>query len=320
MDGMFGLGEDAEYVALGVSFLFALLGYLATYIQSIRLTQRENRLERVNRQLREFYGPVFAIVSASKTAFAAFLAKYSDGSYSHLRKAIARDPMCTEAQAYREWMAVVLMPLNLRCWELIVQHADLFDAPNMPPFFLQFVAHVSAYKLIVRRWERGDFSEHFSVVGYPDAITDYVRREFTRLKAEQGLILGIDASVQQKQQEEVIAALAEDISAGGEQKEEVMRSHWHKVSQSHLIRRRPQSTPSGLSNPAVPESDTHSGGGGGGGRGGDGGSSLKHEVVAPGSPLPSLAGLVEAASRRAKSVRGVSAVAADAPTGLTGDG
>jgi hypothetical protein len=39
------------------------------------------------------------------------------------------------------------MPLNIRCWDLIVEHADLFDTPNVPEYFLQLVAHVSAYKV-----------------------------------------------------------------------------------------------------------------------------------------------------------------------------
>ena len=44
--------NDIEFLALGVSFLIALIGYLITYIQSIRLEQRTQKINRINSQLR----------------------------------------------------------------------------------------------------------------------------------------------------------------------------------------------------------------------------------------------------------------------------
>lgn len=40
----------------------------------------------------------------------------------------------------------------------------------------------------------GDYTEHFSVVDYPDQIHDYIRSEFLRLKYEQAKLLGMDQS------------------------------------------------------------------------------------------------------------------------------
>lgn len=45
-------------VTVGLAFL----GYLATYANGLRLTQRQARLDRVNAQLNNFCGPLFALM------------------------------------------------------------------------------------------------------------------------------------------------------------------------------------------------------------------------------------------------------------------
>ncbi|WP_262062553.1 hypothetical protein [Streptomyces sp. STR69] len=42
----------------------AFAGYAATYLNGLRLTQRQERLARVNRQLSDFCGPLFALPEA----------------------------------------------------------------------------------------------------------------------------------------------------------------------------------------------------------------------------------------------------------------
>ncbi|MFK0045124.1 hypothetical protein ACIQU4_13595 [Streptomyces sp. NPDC090741] len=45
----------------------AFLGYLATYANGLRLAQRQARLARVNQQLSEFYGPLFALMETNRS-------------------------------------------------------------------------------------------------------------------------------------------------------------------------------------------------------------------------------------------------------------
>ncbi|MEU9466305.1 hypothetical protein AB0D78_06545 [Streptomyces avermitilis] len=47
----------------------AFIGYLATYLNGLRLTQRQARLTRVNVQLSDFYGPPFALLEANSRAY-----------------------------------------------------------------------------------------------------------------------------------------------------------------------------------------------------------------------------------------------------------
>ena len=63
-------------------------------------------------------------------------------------------------------------------------------AETLEPLLLQLVAHVSAYKVILRRWEDGFVSER-SVIPYPDALHQWASKEFGRLKRRQAELLGI---------------------------------------------------------------------------------------------------------------------------------
>ena len=59
-------------LSLGIPALVAVAGYLLTYRNNLRLSERRDRLDRVSRQLTEFYGPLFATASAGNAAWALF--------------------------------------------------------------------------------------------------------------------------------------------------------------------------------------------------------------------------------------------------------
>jgi hypothetical protein len=174
---------------LAVSIAIAVAGYLATYLNNLRLTQRKDRLERVDRQLSELYGPLLALVSAGNSSWAAFRSRYRPESRFFWDD--AEPPTTAEAEAWRLWMTEVFMPINERIVDVITDHADLLVEPEMPPCLLAACAHVAAYRPVLSSWGRGDFSEHTSVINFPSAeLLDYASSAFTRLKAEQSSLLG----------------------------------------------------------------------------------------------------------------------------------
>ncbi|GAA2621446.1 hypothetical protein [Streptomyces tubercidicus] len=63
----------------------AFVGYRATYLNGLRLAQRQARLARVSQQLSDFYGPLFALMEANSRAYEAFCEQYArpDGICSH---------------------------------------------------------------------------------------------------------------------------------------------------------------------------------------------------------------------------------------------
>ncbi len=176
-------------VTVSVSILVALGGYLATYAYSLRLAQRKDRLERVNNQLSDFYGPLLALITAGHSSWLAFRKRYRS------RKPFfwESDPPPTpeEAAAWRLWMTEVFMPLNLAMVDVITHHADLLEESEMPQCLLDACAHVEAYRPVLKRWEAGDFSENTSLISFPsEELLRYVEEAFVRLKKRQSKLFG----------------------------------------------------------------------------------------------------------------------------------
>jgi hypothetical protein len=178
----------ATLVTLGVTATLALVGYWLTYRNNVRLAQRNARLDRVNRQLSEFYGPLFASSAAAQIAWQGFRSRFPSRKGAFW--AGKTPPSPDEAAAWRLWMTEVFMPLNLRMESVVVEKSDLLDESEMPESLLQLCAHVEAYKTVLRQWEAGDFAEHTSVINYPYEVREYAQRSFADLKAEQRRLLG----------------------------------------------------------------------------------------------------------------------------------
>jgi hypothetical protein len=185
-----------EIAALG-AVVVAVIGYVVKYVTDVWLAQRDDRLERINRQLSEFYGPLLAHTRSSHEAWQAFRRRYRPGaekSFWH------QDPPPTqdEVLAWRLWMSTVFMPIHQRMSELVLVHADLIEEPEMPACLLALCAHVAGYQAVRQRWETDDVSlareDNVSVVNFPTReLAAYAAAAFGRLKAEQSALLGAKA-------------------------------------------------------------------------------------------------------------------------------
>ena len=182
-----------EAVAL-IGVCIAVIGYFIKYRIDLRLAQRNDRLERINRQLSEFYGPLLALTRSSGQSWQAFRQRYRPpGSESFWKS----DPPPTkeDAIAWRLWMTTVFMPVHQRMMELVLERADLIEEPEMPPSLLDLCAHVNGYQAILKEWEKGEIStareDNISVVNFPgEELAEYAATAFGRLKAEQADLLG----------------------------------------------------------------------------------------------------------------------------------
>lgn len=177
-----------DTATLVITVTLALLGYLITYINNVRLSQRSERLERVKRQLAELYGPLFALSQASGKAWQAFRRKYRPGRAYFGQ---GTPPTDDELKAWRLWMSTVFMPTNLRMYELVLSKSDLLIESDMPSCLLEFCAHVTAYQTVIKKWENEDFSEHTSSIEYPNTeLLEYISKSYVALKTEQRKLLG----------------------------------------------------------------------------------------------------------------------------------
>jgi hypothetical protein len=172
----------------------ALVGYFVKYATDIRLAQRNDRLERINRQLSDFYGPLLALTRASDESWQAFRNRYRPPGNESFWKA---DPPLTaeDAVVWRLWMTTVFVPVHQQMMELVLAHADLIEEPEMPPCLMALCAHIAGYQAVLKEWERGEISlareDNISVVNFPGRdLADYAAAAFDRLKAQQAELLG----------------------------------------------------------------------------------------------------------------------------------
>lgn len=171
---------------LAVPATAAIIGLFISYWSNLRLARRKDQLERVDDQLREFYGPMLALVSASGGSWEILWDKYRPGD----REYWDANPTSEQAEAWRRWMSVVFMPLNRQMRDLIVNKAHLLEETEMPACLLKVCTHVSAYEPILERWSNGDFSEHAPEIPYPRSeIEPYAKNSFTKLKSRRGELL-----------------------------------------------------------------------------------------------------------------------------------
>jgi hypothetical protein len=175
-------------LALGVPAAVAVVGFFVTYAYSLRLAKRKDRLERINRQLSDLYGPLLSLSSASDAAWKAFRRRWRPdvGSYW-------ADPEPTEDErvAWRTWMAAVFMPLNRRMRDVVVESSDLLEETVIPACLMDLCEHVATYEAVIAQWDQKNYTEHTADINFPAlAVYEYSEASFARLKTEQQRLLG----------------------------------------------------------------------------------------------------------------------------------
>lgn len=180
-------------ITIFVTVLLAVSGYVATYAYNLRLAQRKDRLEHVNRQLSDLYGPLVALTTSGMSAWIGFRQIYRPG-ITFWRA----DPPPTDAEAaaWRLWMTEVFMPLNERIFDVITNNAELLVESQMPQPLLDVCAHVAGYRPVLRSWKDGDTTHHTSTSNFNGReLAHYALTRFTALKVEQRELMGRSARV-----------------------------------------------------------------------------------------------------------------------------
>jgi hypothetical protein len=172
-------------IAASAAICIAVLGALLSYVNNRRLQRRQARLERLNAQLREFYGPLYATFQAQRIAHLRFVNTLRPGSSTLFAPDVP--PLNDEElRLWRLWAQSAHQHRSSRAYEVIISKAHLLIEDEMPPCLLKFCAHKAGYDVLIERWTQHDYTEHLSVVRHPgDELHNYLQQSFTRLKREQ---------------------------------------------------------------------------------------------------------------------------------------
>lgn len=167
-----------EILSLSVTLLLALTGYLFTYLNNLRINRRKDRLELINSQINKLYGPLYIITRTNSETFYAF------------EKSQPKGEDYTSNPEWREFVNTIIIPQNEKLAQIILENAHLIIDESMPRFLSSFIAHHASYKLLSEKWKRGDFTETYPIVEYPEEIWDYAEKSFLRIREEQLKMIG----------------------------------------------------------------------------------------------------------------------------------
>lgn len=169
-----------------VTIALAFLGYIVKYLNDIALVERKDKLDRINKQLGEFYGPLYSLLQSNHQAWLAFREKNQiSGAVFDRKKTLVEEDLVN----WRHYIKFVFMPANNKIYEVIVSKSDLLVEDKMPESLLKLITHIIIYRAVVNNWELGNFTEHTSIIDFPNDASEYICTTFDKLKKEQYRLL-----------------------------------------------------------------------------------------------------------------------------------
>ncbi len=79
--------DDQKFIiTASITIGLAIFGYIAKYVNDIRIAKRKDKLDRINRQLKELYGPLYSLTSSSNATWNVFRQKFRNDTFSYMDK------------------------------------------------------------------------------------------------------------------------------------------------------------------------------------------------------------------------------------------
>lgn len=169
-----------QIITLAVTAALALLGYAITHTNSLKLKKLDAQYEFVTSQLRDLYGPLYALTQANTRTWRAFREEFRPG-----RKLFSPDdPMLEdEVKVWAYWVTHVFQPSNRRMKDVIERNAHLIVEQKLPECLLDFLAHADMFESVVASWTSGDYGKLFTAIPYPAEIDGYVAETYAKVSA-----------------------------------------------------------------------------------------------------------------------------------------
>jgi hypothetical protein len=176
----------AAIITASVTVIVAALVFLLNQYAQLRAEQRQSHLARVNSQLRELYGPLYALIDVNEQIWQAL----RSGGLPEKNER-SRDTLATE---WRKWLDGALMPANIKMRDLIVANGDLILEESFPEPLRKFCAHVGCCEALLSRTVQSGIADQV-YISHPGAeYVDYIRSSFALLKSEQQRLLGAEGA------------------------------------------------------------------------------------------------------------------------------
>ena len=176
-------------LTISTTVLLALVGFLIKYFNDLRMAERKDRLDLVNKQINELYGPLFALHYANQESWIQFRRRYRPGEG---RSFWGSPPKVNdeEALAWRLWTTEIFEPLRSRMSDIILKNSGLIIENDFPQPLLELCAHVYSYKPVLKQWDSKDFTQSTSTINYPhESLSKYLEESHRTLRVQQAQLL-----------------------------------------------------------------------------------------------------------------------------------
>lgn len=155
--------------------------FLALFTYSLNERARRNaqrdeaRLRFLEAQLRDLYGPLYAITKANEMVYQ----KFREHNPDVIHEIVSTGSATGEAaETWRRWNANVFQPANLRMRDIIERNAHLFTSAQMPDHVVKFLAHVENYQAVIQEMEAGDRIFGDELIPYPENFAAHVESQY----------------------------------------------------------------------------------------------------------------------------------------------
>ncbi|MDQ1592516.1 MAG: hypothetical protein QOG71_3143 [Pyrinomonadaceae bacterium] len=218
---------DAAIIVAVLSILFTL-GGVFWQVRAKRMDdKRAVQLQRLDKQLSDLYGPLYALYESGDRQWRAFLKEFSNckdpeflGFFPIENEKEFDPPDREKLRIFRLWTENVFMLTNTRMEEIIINNAELLIGEEMPQPFLNFCVHVSALRSSVAEWnspnfDQDDWKKHIAIFPHPAGhLYIYIKVSFEILKKEQSLLLsGAKSHINEKELDRQIKNKIDEVTA-----------------------------------------------------------------------------------------------------------
>lgn len=174
-----------------------LLGAVALAILSFLLNGQLNRMADrrvakirfVESQLKDLYGPLYAITKSNEEIYERFKAE----NLALVGRIAEGAPLSdSDIQMRNNWNQSVFQPSNLRMRDVIERNAHLFAAETIPDIVLTFLAHVENWQANAhsQRPDEAAVTLTRELVSYPEGFAAYVSHEYERISKRHAKLVG----------------------------------------------------------------------------------------------------------------------------------
>ena len=179
-----------DYVPILTPILIPIFIFIAGHFFSVIVNYNDKKKNRtlifLDRQINEFYGPLYILTKAGKSLIDEFMNKVD-------KNGVFPDPSDENHVAeWRLWIEDVLFPLNNKIEKIILEKGNLIvdykiDKSNKSECLIDFLIHNAQWKIIIRKWSLNDFTEYKAERIYPKELISYAETYYHSLKEKQNI-------------------------------------------------------------------------------------------------------------------------------------